>query len=72
MCAVACPAQNFGWVISFILQQDGVKSEQQAARMCNFGRKHQRDLASMQYKLREDCLSEPQYNFHSNHYADHV
>jgi len=29
-------------------------SEQQAARMCNFGRKHQRYLAAMQYKIRED------------------
>jgi len=31
-------------------------SEQQAAQMCNFGRKHQRYLAAMQYKLREDYL----------------
>jgi len=31
-------------------------SEQQAAKMCNFGRKHQRYLASMQYKMREDYL----------------
>jgi len=33
-------------------------SEQQAAQKCNFGRKHQRYLASssMQYKIREDYL----------------
>ena len=31
-------------------------SEQQAAQMCNFGRKHQRYLAAMQYKIREDYL----------------
>ena len=31
-------------------------SEQQAVQMCNFGRKHQRYLAAMQYKIREDCL----------------
>jgi len=31
-------------------------SEQQAAHMCNFGRKHQRYLASMQYKIRESYL----------------
>jgi len=29
-------------------------SEKQAAQMCNFGRKHQRYLAAVQYKLRED------------------
>jgi len=33
-------------------------SEQQAAQMCDFGRKHQRYLAAMQtqYKMREDYL----------------
>jgi len=32
-------------------------SEQQAAQMCNFGHnKHQRYLAAMQYKIREDYL----------------
>jgi len=31
-------------------------SEQQAAQMCNFGRKHQRYLAAMQFKIREDYL----------------
>jgi len=31
-------------------------SYQQAAQMCNFGRKHQRYLAAMQYKLREDYM----------------
>jgi len=31
-------------------------SEQQAAQMCNFGGKHQRYLAAMQYKIREDYL----------------
>ena len=31
-------------------------SEHQAAQMCNFGRKHQRYLAAMQYKLIEDYL----------------
>jgi len=30
--------------------------EQQAVQMCNFGRKHQRYLAAMQYKIREDYL----------------
>jgi len=29
-------------------------SEKQAAQMCNFGRKHQRHLATMQHKIRED------------------
>ena len=29
-------------------------SEQQAAQMYNFGRKHERYLAAMQYKIRED------------------
>jgi len=29
-------------------------SEQQAAQMCNFDHKHQRYLAAMQYKIRED------------------
>jgi len=28
-------------------------SEQQAAQMCNFRRKHQRYLAAVQYKIRE-------------------
>jgi len=32
-------------------------SEQQAAQMCNFGRKHQSYLAAMQYKMKEDYLS---------------
>ena len=32
-------------------------SEQQAAQMCNFGRKHQRYVASLQYK--NDFLSWP-------------
>jgi len=31
-------------------------SEHQTAQMCNFGRKHQRYLAAMQYKIREDYL----------------
>jgi len=31
-------------------------SEQQAAQMCNFSHKHQRYLAAMQYKIREDYL----------------
>jgi len=31
-------------------------SEQQAAQMRNFGRKHQRYLAAMQYKRNEDYL----------------
>jgi len=31
-------------------------SEQQAVQMCNFGRKHQRYLAAMQYKISEDYL----------------
>jgi len=31
-------------------------SEQQAAQMCNFGRKHRRYLAAMQYKIREYYL----------------
>jgi len=31
-------------------------SEQLAAQMCNFGRKHQRYLVAMQYKIREDYL----------------
>jgi len=31
-------------------------SEQQASQMCNFGRKHLRYLAAMQYKIREDYL----------------
>jgi len=31
-------------------------SEQQAAQMCNFGRKHQRYFAAMQYNIREDYL----------------
>jgi len=31
-------------------------SEQQAAQMCNFDRKHQRYLAAMQYKLKKDYL----------------
>ena len=31
-------------------------SEQQVAQMGNFGRKHQRYLASVQYKI-QDCLS---------------
>jgi len=31
-------------------------SEQQAAEMCNFGRKHQRYLAAVQYKIREGYL----------------
>jgi len=41
-------------------------SEQQAAQMCNFGRKHQRYLAAMQYKMREDYLGSVAYteNFH--------
>jgi len=30
--------------------------EQQAAQMCNFDHKHQRYLAVMQYKIREDYL----------------
>jgi len=30
--------------------------EQQDAQMCNFGRKHQRYLVTMQYKIREDYL----------------
>jgi len=35
-------------------------SEKQAAQMRHFGRKHQRCLAAMQYKIREDYLgSEP-------------
>jgi len=29
-------------------------SKQQAGEMCNFGRKHQRYLAAMQYKIKED------------------
>jgi len=31
-------------------------SEEQTAQMCYFGRKHQRYLAAMQYKIREDYL----------------
>jgi len=31
-------------------------SERQAVQMCNFGRKHQRYLAAMQYIIREDYL----------------
>jgi len=31
-------------------------SEQQAAQMCNFDRKHQTYLAALQYKIREDYL----------------
>jgi len=31
-------------------------SEQQAAKMCNFGREHQRYPAAMRYKIREDYL----------------
>jgi len=31
--------------------------------MCNFGRTHQRYLAAMQYKIREDYLGETQYIF---------
>jgi len=31
-------------------------SEQQTAQMCNFGHKHHRYLAAMQYKIREDYL----------------
>jgi len=31
-------------------------SEQQAAQMCSFGRKHQRHLAAVQYEMREDYL----------------
>jgi len=31
-------------------------SKQQPAQMCNFDRKHQRYLAAMQYKIREDYL----------------
>jgi len=31
-------------------------SEQQAAQMCNFVRKHQSHLAAVQYKMREDYL----------------
>jgi len=31
-------------------------SEQLTAQICNFGRKHQRYLAAMQYKIREDYL----------------
>jgi len=31
-------------------------SEQQAAQMCNFGGKHQRYPAAMQYKIRQDFL----------------
>jgi len=30
--------------------------EQQSGQMCNFGRKHQRYVASMQYKLKEGYL----------------
>jgi len=33
-------------------------SEQQAAQMCNFGRKHQRYLVAIQCKIREDYLGE--------------
>jgi len=33
--------------------------EQQAAQMCNFSREHQRYLAFMQYKTREDGMSWP-------------
>jgi len=32
-------------------------SEQQVAQMCNFDSKHQRYLAAMQYKIREDYLT---------------
>jgi len=35
-------------------------SEQQAAQMFNFGREHQRYLAAMQYKIREDYLGKTQ------------
>jgi len=31
-------------------------SEEQAAQMHNFGRNHQKYLAAMQYKIREDYL----------------
>ena len=31
-------------------------SEQKTAQKCTFGRKHQRYLAAMQYKMREDYL----------------
>jgi len=34
-------------------------SEQQAAHICNVGRKHYWCLASMQYKIQEDHLYQP-------------
>jgi len=33
-------------------------SEQKAAQIYNFGRKHQKYLAAVQYKIREDYLDE--------------
>jgi len=47
-------------------------SEAQAALMGNFGRKHQRYLDAMQYKIREDYLGQTQYIFYNNHYTKHV
>jgi len=38
-------------------------SEQQAAQMCNFGRKHQRYHAAMQYKIRLPGLDTVAYVF---------
>jgi len=46
-------------------------SEQQAAQMCNFGHKHQRYLAAMQYKIREDYLDCSTF-FYNNHYTKYV
>jgi len=47
-------------------------SEQQDAQMCNFVRKHQRYLASMQFKMREDYLGLHNAFFHNNHYTKYV
>jgi len=48
-------------------------SEQQVAQMCNFGRKHQRYLVAMQYKIREDYLGYTHSTFfYNNHFTKYV
>jgi len=50
--------------------------EQQAGQICNFGRKHQRYVASMQYKLREGTWARhrpstffSQHSLHKTHWS---
>jgi len=46
-----CQIDSSNYTINYIWL-----SELQAAQMCNFGRMHERYLAAMQYKIREDYL----------------